>query len=300
MSNLVPIKRDCPVGRYAPSPTGRLHLGNLRTALAAWQECRHNKGIFILRVEDLDLPRTVAGAEEKLIEDLRWLGIDWDEGPDTGGPAGPYRQSERSEIYEAALEKLEERSLIFPCTCSRRELRAASAPHIGEEGPPYPGTCRNRNPRRQENHPSGAAARLNIRGFAPIEFTDLQLGLQSIELKHLCGDFIVRRRDGLWAYQLACAIDDALMGVTHVTRGADLLSSTPRQLAIIRLLHLHEPEYTHLPLVVDEQGRRMCKRIDSCSLDSLRNAGMKPKQAREFIMNLPVLTPVRGNKASIR
>ena len=292
MLDLSAVKRARPVYRYAPSPTGRLHLGNLRTALLVWQEFRNSRGIFILRIEDLDPPRTLPDAEEKMIEDLRWLGIDWDEGPDKNGAAAPYHQSKRSEIYESAMKLLQDRQLTFHCNCSRRKLRIASAPHIGEEAPPYPGTCRNRESRQPADHHADTAVRLNITGFPPIEFMDHRLGFQCFELKNLCGDFIIRRRDGPWAYQFACAIDDAIMGVTHVIRGADLLSSTPRQLAIIRLLQMQEPRYAHLPLVVDRQGRRMSKRIDSSSLDSLRNAGMNPEDARQFILDLPVSTPV--------
>lgn len=287
---LRPIPRDRPVGRYAPSPTGDLHLGNLRTAILAWEDIRRRGGIFILRMEDIDAPRNVPGSEARIIDDLRWLGIDWDEGPDiggpqTGGPAGPYRQSERSHFYEAALSALAERGLTYPCTCSRKDLQEASAPH-GPEGAIYPGTCRASDPRVAAAHPSGAAIRLKTETLSPIRFVDEILGEQSFDLSKLCGDFIIRRRDGLWAYQLACAIDDALMGVTHVLRGADLLSSTPRQLAIIRALGLPEPAYAHVPLVVDDQGRRMSKRDGSCSLRGLREAGCKPEEARKIILEM--------------
>lgn len=285
------VPRDRPVGRYAPSPTGELHLGNLRTALLAWQQIRELGGIFILRIEDIDGPRTVAGAEGRMIDDLRWLGIDWDEGPDIGGPAGPYRQSERGNIYEAALGRLEGAGKTYLCTCSRKQLRTAegseaSAPH-GPEGAPYPGTCRAADPEIQRAHPLGAATRLRV-DAKPMEFRDLSLGFQSFDLEAMCGDFIVRRRDGLWAYQLACAVDDALMGVTHVLRGEDLLSSTPRQLAVMRALGLAEPRYSHVPLVLDERGERMCKRDGSESLRSLREAGMTAEAARERILAAPI------------
>lgn len=275
-----------PVGRYAPSPTGDLHLGNLRTALLAWDAIRRQGGVFILRIEDIDAPRTVPGAEARMLDDLRWLGIDWDEGPDVGGPAGPYRQSERGGIYAAALERLEAAGRTFLCTCSRRDLREASAPH-GEDGPIYPGTCRGRDPAEQRRHPAGAAVRLRIDTEPVVEFRDAFAGPGRYDLRELCGDFIIRRRDGLWAYQLACAVDDALMGVTDVLRGRDLLSSTPRQLAVMRALGQPEPAYAHVPLVLDGEGRRMCKRDGSQSLRALREAGLTPQQARERILGAP-------------
>lgn len=315
---LHPAARSGPVGRYAPSPTGDLHLGNLRTALVAFEDCRRLGGTFIMRIEDIDTPRTVAGSEERMLDDLRWLGIDWDEGPEAGGPAGPYRQSERGEIYAEALARLEAQGLTYLCTCSRKDLREASAPHPSQrthdsdgsgdsdgpddsEGPVYPGTCRSSDPEAQRRHAAGAAVRFRIDGPASsdrrvddngrpmheIEFTDAEAGPQSFDLAALCGDFIIRRRDGLWAYQFACAVDDALMGVTHVVRGADLLSSTPRQIAIVRALGLAEPRYRHVPLVVDAAGARMSKRDGSSSLRELRNSGISPAEARRKIMQMP-------------
>jgi len=289
-----PTERTGFVGRYAPSPTGDLHLGNLRTALVAWEEARRAGGTFILRVEDLDTPRCVPGAEERMLDDLRWLGIDWDEGPDVGGPAGPYRQSERSEIYEAALQELEWRGLTFLCTCSRRDLREASAPHpplggpLEAEGPPYPGTCRMSDPVTQRLHSNGAAVRFRV-SEGEFRFSDAEMGELVCDLQKLIGDIIIRRRDGLWAYQLACAIDDALMGVTHVTRGRDLLSSTPRQLALQRALGLREPQHRHIPLVADATGARMSKRDGSDSLRSLRETGVTPEEARRVISNVTLL-----------
>lgn len=302
-----PIPRDRPVGRYAPSPTGDLHLGNLRTALLAWRQIRDLGGVFILRIEDIDAPRTVAGGEERLIDDLRWLGLDWDEGPDVGGPAGPYRQSERGGIYQAALAQLERAGLTYLCTCSRKDLQRyaatvhtgatlapaahhetseASAPH-GNEGPAYPGVCRDADPALQRACPLGASVRFRIDAAPLIEFTDEIAGPQRFDLRALSGDFVIRRRDGLWAYQLACAVDDALMGVTHVLRGQDLITSAPRQIALIRALGLREPRYAHVPLVLDAAGRRMCKRDGSCSLRQLREAGLTPEAARAAILAAP-------------
>ncbi len=288
---LTPLHRNRPVGRYAPSPTGQLHLGNLRTALAAWEDCRARNGIFILRVEDIDAPRTVPGAEARMLDDLRWLGLDWDEGPDVAGPAGPYRQSERGDIYQAALAGLAERGLTYLCTCSRKDLREASAPHgepVGPDGPVYPGTCRDTDPAEQARHPAGAAVRFRIDQTPSIIFTDMFLDAQRFDLQNLSGDFIIRRRAGLWAYQLACAVDDALMGVTHALRGEDLLSSTPRQIVLIRALGWREPTYGHLPLVLDGQGERMCKRDGSCSIQSLRQKGWTREQVLELIRRQPL------------
>jgi glutamyl-tRNA synthetase len=289
MLPLLPVPRGRPVGRYAPSPTGDLHLGNLRTALLAWRRIRDLGGIFMLRIEDIDIARTVAAFERRILDDLRWLGIDWDEGPDVSGPAGPYRQTERAPIYEAALARLEAAGRTYLCTCSRKDLREASAPHDpdGPEGPVYPGTCRDADPETQRAHPLGAATRLRV-DARPVVFADAVAGPQIFNLESLCGDFIVRRRDGLWAYQLACAVDDALMGVTHVLRGADLLSSTPRQIAIMHALDLPVPSYAHVPLVVDERGERLSKRDGSQTLRALRESGLTPEAAREAILGAPL------------
>lgn len=298
-SELTPIPRNRPVARYAPSPTGDLHLGNLSTALRAWEACRRMDGIFILRIEDIDTPRTVPGAEARMIDDLAWLGLDWDEGPDLGGPAGPYRQSERVHLYAAALERLGAAGMTYPCICSRKDLREASAPH-GPEGSAYTGACRTREAAELETHPAGAAIRLRLdRALglpegaprAIVEFQDESCGWGRYDLARLCGDFIIRRRDGLWAYQLACALDDALMGVTHVLRGADLLESTPRQIAVLRALGFPVPRYRHIPLVADAEGRRLSKRDGSQSLAELRRRGLTPQDVRELIDRLPRLDP---------
>ncbi len=282
-----PIPRFGAVGRYAPSPTGDLHLGNLRTALAAWQDARDRAGVFLMRIEDLDAPRNVAGSEERILNDLRWLGVDWDEGPDLpdrGGPAGPYRQSERLQLYEAALRRAAAAGLVYGCSCSRKDLKEASAPH-GPDGAVYAGTC------REKGLGVGAdyALRFRVDLDPVIEFDDLELGPQRFDLEEMSGDFVVRRRDGLFAYQLACAVDDALMGVTRVVRGADLLASTPRQIAILRALGLPVPRYRHIPLVRDEEGRRMSKRDGSLSLGSLRTSGATPAEARRLILEAPLL-----------
>lgn len=293
-----PVARTGPVGRYAPSPTGDLHLGNLRTALLAWKSARDAGGVFILRIEDIDKPRSVPGSEERILDDLRWLGLDWDEGPDVGGPAGPYRQSERDGFYDAALGELRAAGRLFACTCSRRDLREASAPH-GPEGPVYKGNCRGRTGPELDTVLAQArggpaptqptSVRFRVDDDASTGFLDAALGRQEFHLAELSGDFVVRRRDRLWAYQLACAVDDALMGITHVVRGADLLTSTPRQIAIIEALGLPAPRYEHIALVADADGRRMSKRDGSLSLARLRAGGLAPAEVRELILSAPLM-----------
>lgn len=280
MENRVPRKGE--VGRYAPSPTGDQHLGNLRTALEAWSECRSQAGTFILRIEDIDVPRTVPGSEQRIIDDLRWLGIEWDEGPDVGGPAGPYRQSERSSIYRAAFDYLREEQLVYPCRCSRKDLRSApSAPH-GSEDAIYPGTCRPENgcaPAAGEE----VAWRFRVDHDPVVDFVDEQAGLVRMDLVSESADFVVLRRDGLWAYQLACAVDDGLMGITRVVRGADLLASTPRQIAVLRALGLAVPIYRHVPLMLDEKGEKLSKRDGSQGLDVLREQGSAKDEVLELL-----------------
>lgn len=305
------IARATPVGRYAPSPTGTLHLGNLRTALVAWQDAVEHGAAFILRIEDTDYPRNVPGAEQRILSDLAWLGITWDEGPSVMpgapdvGPAAPYRQSQRHEIYLAALLHLADLGLIYPCTCSRKQLQsAASAPH-GPDGPVYPGTCRKRMPAGEMREliaqltpppgkapggPNPCALRLRTDELPPLSLTDELHGARVCDVAGECGDFVVLRRDGLWAYQFVCAVDDALMGVTRVVRGADLLSSAPRQAALVRALGYQPPVYRHIPLVADAQGQRMAKRDGSVDLSILRGRGLSPEQARRYLLDLTTLS----------
>jgi glutamyl-tRNA synthetase len=282
-------------GRYAPSPSGELHLGNLRTALLAWLFARHAGDAFVLRVEDLDRPRMRPGATERMLTDLRWLGLDWDEGPDIGGPYAPYLQSERIAIYEAYLRRLVDTGLVYPCYCSRADvLRAASAPHGPQsEGPRYPGTCRTlTRQQRQERERQGRPPSLRFCApAAPISFTDLLAGPQSQRVSAEVGDFIVRRADGIFAYQFAVVVDDALMGITQVVRGADLLHSTARQIALFQALGFSPPRYAHVPLLVDATGQRLAKRAASLGLEPLRAQRFTPEQVVGLLASSAGLCP---------
>ncbi len=272
---------DLTRGRYAPSPTGTLHMGNLRTALLAWLLARSVNGEFILRVEDLDRPRVVPGASEKMLADLRWLGLDWDEGPDIGGPCAPYIQSERQAIYTAYIQRLSAAGLDYPCYCSRAEIaRVASAPH-GPEGPRYPGTCRHLSKVQQRRHEQAGqrpALRFRVADERVVTFTDRVAGQVSQQVQQAVGDFIVRRSDGIFAYQFAVVVDDGLMRINQVTRGADLLSSTARQILLFEALDFPLPTFAHVPLWLDSSSQRLSKRIQSAGLPPLRAAGATPEQ----------------------
>ncbi|BDG03884.1 tRNA glutamyl-Q(34) synthetase GluQRS [Anaeromyxobacter oryzae] len=281
-------------GRFAPSPTGPLHLGNARTALLSWLAARSAGGAYLMRVEDLDGPRVRPGLEARILDELRWLGLDWDEGPDVGGPAGPYRQSERLPRYAAALEALRAAGAVYPCFCSRAEIAAASqAPHgPGDEGPRYPGTCRDlpaaevarrsaeRRPAWRFRVPEGTVA-----------FDDAVHGRRVHEVLAETGDFVVARADGIPAYQLAVVVDDAAMGVTEVVRGDDLLPSTARQLLLYAALGLAPPRFGHVPLVVGEDGARLAKRHGARSLGELRDAGADPAAVTGLLAALSGLAP---------
>ena len=279
--SLVGAMPDRVRGRYAPSPSGDLHLGNLRTALLAWLFARCAGGQFVLRVEDLDRPRVRQGATQRMLDDLRWLGIDWDEGPDVGGPYAPYMQSERQALYIAHLQRLQEAGLLYPCYCSRAEIaRAASAPHE-DEGPRYPGTCRDLSEQqRRELEAAGRrpSLRLRVDDERVITFHDLLAGRQEQHVQKAVGDFIVRRADGIFAYQFAVVVDDALMHITQVVRGADLLASTARQILLYEALGFAVPAFAHVPLLLDSEGKRLSKRLQSEGLEPLRAAGATPAQ----------------------
>ncbi len=254
-------------GRYAPSPTGRLHLGNARTAMLAWLQVRAAGGAFVMRIEDLDPLRSKIEHEARQLADLRWLGLDWDEGPDVDGRFGPYRQSERYDLYRAALARLD----TFGCTCTRKELReTASAPHGIE--PTYPGTCRER-----PAHPDRPQS---MRWHTPpglVRFVDSIQGEVAQDVAREVGEFVLFRGDGAWAYQLAVVVDDAAMGITHVLRGADLLDSTPRQILLQRALGLPTPSYAHVPLIVGPDGEKLSKRHGAPDLSTLRERGVDPR-----------------------
>jgi glutamyl-tRNA synthetase len=260
-------------GRFAPSPTGELHLGNARTALLAWLQIRAAGGEFILRVEDLDAGRVRGEYRTSHLEDLRWLGLDWDEGPDVGGVYAPYVQSERSPLYVEALRVLDADGLLYPCWCTRKEIAAsASAPHgPDDEGPAYPGSCRDRGA------PGSGEPALRFRvPPGPVRFHDAVQGDRGFDPSEEIGDFVVKRKDGVAAYQLAVVVDDAAMGVTDVLRGADLLSSTSRQLLLYRALGLEPPRWAHVPLLLDASGERLSKRNRSATLGGLRREGVSP------------------------
>ncbi|HLX58912.1 MAG TPA: tRNA glutamyl-Q(34) synthetase GluQRS [Ktedonobacteraceae bacterium] len=268
-------------GRYAPSPTGDLHLGNLRTALLAWLLARCADGQFVLRVEDLDRPRMRQGAAQRMLSDLRWLGLDWDEGPDVGGPYAPYTQCERQAIYTEHLQRLQDAGLVYPCYCSRAEIaRAASAPHE-DEGPRYPGTCRNLSEEQRRQYEAAGrrpSLRFRVDDERVVRFSDLLLGQQQQHVQGVVGDFIVRRADGIFAYQFAVVVDDALMRINQVVRGTDLLASTARQVLLYEALGFPIPTFAHVPLVLDHEGNRLSKRMQSEGLEPLRAAGATPAQ----------------------
>ena len=268
-------------GRYAPTPSGPLHLGNLRTALLAWLLARHAGGAFVLRMEDLDRPRVRPGAAAAILSDLRWLGLDWDEGPDTGGPDAPYTQSERGAIYEGHLQRLYEAGLVYPCYCSRAAIaRAASAPHGADDGPAYPGTCRDPVQREQQRQRAGdRTPALRFRAPAGVlGFQDGLYGLVEQDVARASGDFVVCRADGVPAYQLAVVVDDALMAITDVVRGADLLFSTPRQIALYHAFGYALPRFLHVSLAVDGSGERLAKRHGAVGLEPLRESGRPPER----------------------
>lgn len=273
-------------GRLAPSPTGYLHLGHARTFWTAQQRARAAGGTLILRNDDLDRDRVRPEFVRGFLEDLQWFGCAWGEGPDIGGPCGPYSQSERLPAYRKAFDRLRELGLVYPCTCSRKDILAAlGAPHAADDEPVYPGTCR---PERRSA--TGAAAdpwpgrapswRFRVPDGADVGFVDGHFGPQRFVAGRDFGDFLVWRHDDLPSYQLACAVDDAAMSITEVVRGADLLASTARQLLLFRALGLNPPEFFHCPLVTDDQGVRLAKRHESLSLRALRAVGRTPDELR--------------------
>ncbi len=250
-------------GRFAPSPTGEMHLGNARTALLAWLHVRSNKGVFVLRLEDLDHTRVRAGAADLILQDLAWLGLDWDEGWDIGGAYAPYIQSQRNEIYAKHALKLE----TYGCSCSRKDIQnVVSAPHNQEIR--YSGTCQTR-----ASHNRPTALRVCVPD-TQISFTDGILGFMTENVQATIGDFVIQRNDGVWAYQLACVVDDIQMQITDVLRGADLCSSTARQIVLYQALGAIVPRFYHVPLLQSHHGQRLAKRDHATSLKTLRETGI--------------------------
>ncbi|HYF92614.1 MAG TPA: tRNA glutamyl-Q(34) synthetase GluQRS [Symbiobacteriaceae bacterium] len=273
-------------GRFAPTPSGQMHIGNARTALLAWLQARRAGWQFVLRMEDIDKPRSRPELARQILDDLRWLGLDWDEGPDVGGPYSPYVQSEREEFYRQALVHLQSGGWLYPCYCSRAELMAiASAPHgLAEEGPRYPGTCRRLTPdQAAEKAARGKPPSLRFAmPDAPVCFHDGLAGSQTTEAG-AGGDFVVRRADGIIGYQLAVVVDDAAMAITHVLRGWDLLDSTPRQICLYRALGLPVPRFAHVPLLYGPDGQRLSKRHGSVTIAGMREAGAAPARVVGYL-----------------
>ncbi len=262
---------DTPVkGRFAPSPSGRMHLGNVFTALVSWLSVRKSGGKWVLRIEDLDPQRSKYEYARLIEDDLHWLGLDWDEGGlDDLGSDGPYRQSKRGDIYLQYFEKIVAAGLTYPCHCRRADIMATQAPHESDGRIVYAGTCRPAAmpPFPPSNEPGA------IRLYVPdsfIDFDDMVFGHQSVNLTRHCGDFVLRRADNVWAYQLAVVVDDALMGISEVVRGCDLLLSTAQQLYLYQLLGFAPPRFAHLPLVSNQAGQRLSKRDSSMSMEELR------------------------------
>ena len=280
-----------PTGRFAPSPSGRMHLGNIYTALAAWLCAKSRGGKFLLRIEDLDpvrCPRTFA---DQILADLEWLGITWD------NAEIPY-QSERTAIYEKYYRQLKDNHLVYPCFCSRAQLHVADAPHAADGRVVYAGTCRRLTAeevleKRRQRHP---AARL-ILPDTDIQFTDGHYGPQSYNLARDWGDIIIRRSDGVFAYQLAVTIDDGLMGVTQVVRGSDLLSSSAPQLFLFRTLGFTPPRFLHLPLLITPDGARLAKREKAVDVGFLRQQFPSPEPLIGYIAwlagQLPKPEPIK-------
>ena len=267
-------------GRLAPSPTGGLHVGHARTFWTAYQRSRAARGQLILRSEDLDSSRVRAEYESGMIEDLRWLGIQWDEGPDCGGAFGPYVQSQREPLHRIAFEKLKREGWLFPCRCTRRDIQTAiAAPHAADEEPIYPGACRDL--RCNDAGTERMAWRFRVPDGESISFIDGGFGPQAFIAGRDFGDFVVWRKEDLPAYQLAVVVDDASMRITEVVRGADLLLSTARQILIYRALGFQLPQFYHCPLIVDDEGKRLAKRDDSLSIHTLREQGMTAEAVRE-------------------
>lgn len=281
----------CKVGRFAPSPTGRMHMGNIFSALMAWLSVRNAGGRFILRIENLDSQRSRTEYAALIEDDLHWLGLDWDEGGLADiGTNGPYSQCKRAQFYSRAIAELCSAGLVYPCRCTRAELHSVGAPHASDGQIVYQGTCRPAStPPFDKVVPDGT----NLRIWTPDEkfcFIDKVQGRRCYNLKDECGDFVLRRADGTYAYQLAVVVDDAAMGVNEVVRGADLLGSSPRQMYLYRLLHYPCPTFAHVPLLCNEAGIRLSKRDHSMSMEHLRSK-FSPEQLLGRLATIAGLIP---------
>ena len=253
---------NVPTGRFAPTPSGHLHLGNILCAMLAYLSVRSKGGRFLLRIEDVDVPRCPRHLAQRCIEDLQWLGFTWD--------GDVVYQSDRSDTYREAMDRLSAQGHTYPCFCTRAQLMSLAAPNLGDTQVIYQRTCAHLTPEEQAEKAKTRTPAIRLRvPDEDVAFTDGLFGLQRENLERDCGDFILRRSDGLYGYQLAVVVDDALQGVTEVVRGRDILSATPRQLYLQRLLGYDMPEYVHIPLLVDAQGRRLAKRDKDLDLTSL-------------------------------
>lgn len=248
-------------GRFAPSPTGRMHLGNVFSALLSWLSAKSKGGRWVLRIEDIDPQRSRREYADLIMDDLQWLGLEWDE--------GPYWQSERGDIYAHYMKVLGDKGLTYPCYCTRADILATQAPHESDGRVVYKGTCRNLPP-GLHNGPAAIRMRVPEAGCGIIDFVDGHYGRYTVDLTTQCGDFIIRRKDGAWAYQLAVVVDDALMGIDEVVRGRDLLLSSPQQIYLARMLGFTPPHFTHLPLLCNSDGQRLSKRDRSLDMATLR------------------------------
>lgn len=267
-----------PMGRLAPSPTGAQHLGNARTYLLAYWSARKSGANLVMRIEDIDSPRVKPWATEQAIEDLRWLGIDWEFGPDVGGPHAPYIQTEREPHYHDAIERLRIANRVYPCVCTRKDIAAAaSAPHFEHESPIYPGTCAAWQ--NGDGLPDAGTFSWRFRVTDDlIAFDDIVAGPQASQPASQLGDFPITQKNGKPSYQLAVVIDDAFMEVTEVVRGNDLIPSTFKQIELLRALDLPVPKYAHVPLVLGSDGRRLAKRHGDTRLSFYRERGVSPER----------------------
>lgn len=287
-------------GRLAPSPTGYMHLGNIWSFLLCWLAVRGSGGQVVLRMEDIDPERSRSEFADGVMRDLDWLGLHWDEGPDVGGPFGPYTQSERLDRYREIIDRLQAEGHTFPCYCTRKELRSmASAPHAGDYGPAYPGTClRLTHAEREEKENGGRRPALRLHcGESCIAFRDVIHGDICLRWEETGGDFPVRRSDGVIAYQLAVVVDDMDQRITQVVRGEDILHCTPRQVALYHLLGEAVPEYAHVPLIYDHEGERLAKRHRHYEIRAFRELGISAEAVIGYLAHraglLPEPAPVR-------